>query len=143
MYKHFRNQSTFILKPGSSKNWGNDVVYGAVFLCKDFDFYKQIFDAYHTCSMSTMLKNHPLDTHHRIITDVTTINFNTLDELARLMYQEGTSIETITYVANPNHPKIKQRFATTKSYRITDGIDAANFKKLFWEETHETRNVAE
>lgn len=132
MYKHFRNQSNFVIPVDALKRWGNDVVYGGLFLCKDFDFYSRILDAYHVCSVSTLMKNHDMDIHHRIEVNVTPIFFDTIEELATLKYREGESIKAQTYMGNLKHPKISQRLDKTVSYRIIDGIDAENFKKL-WE----------
>ncbi len=113
----------------------NSVVYGALFLCKDFDFYARILDSYHLCSLSTLLRNHPYDELHRTNVPVRPIYFNTLDELQYLKYIEGTdNIAAQTYIANIDHPKIKQRMNTANnSHRITSGINAVSFKKLFWE----------
>jgi hypothetical protein len=128
------NEGTFVLLP-SNKRWGNEMIYGALFLCKDFDFYARIFDAYHACSMSTLLRNHDLDLHHRMHVHVTPIYFKSLDELSRLKYREGEPVYVQTYLGNPKHPKIANRLNSTVSYRITDGIDTENYKKLFWEVT--------
>ena len=134
MYKHFGNRSTFICKD-SNKRWGNNVVYGGIFLCNDFDFYSRILDAYHLCSMSTMLRNHNQDLHHRVEIDVTPIYFKTLDELARIKYKEGKGILALTYKGNTKHPKIIKRLINERSFRVIDGIDEQNYKKLFWEVT--------
>lgn len=131
MYKHFHSENTFIIPINSMKRWGNNVVYGGLFLCKDFDFYSRLLDAYHMCSMSTLHRNHTCDIHHRVNISVTPIRFNTLDELSRLKYKEGEPIEVQTYMGNIKHPRITQRLRKTVSYRIIDGIDADNFKKLF------------
>lgn len=133
MYKHFRNQSNFVIPVDSLKRWGNDVVYGGLFICKDFDFYANILDAYHVCSLSTMMRNHKRDIHHRVEVEVTTIHFQTLDELARLQYRESESIKAQMYMGNINHPKINLRLTKTVSYRIVSGIDTVNFKQLFGE----------
>lgn len=133
MYKHFRNQSNFIVPNDTLRHWGNEVIYGGLFLCKDFDFYAALFDAYHVCSLSRLSRNHNLDIHHRIEVDVKPIYFKTLDDLSRLKYKEGESVKAQTYMGNIKHNKISQRLNKTVSYRITSGIDAENFKQLFWE----------
>lgn len=140
MYKHFRNQSNFIIPVDALKRWGNEVIYGGLFLCKDFDFYARILDAYHVCSLDRLRKNHDMDVHHRIEVDVRPIYFNTLDELARLKYREGSSIKAQTYMGNLKHNKITQRLKQTVSYRIIDGIDKNNFKKLFEEKKEWIKN---
>ena len=133
MYRHFRNQSNFIIPVDTLKRWGNEVIYGGLFLRKDFNFYARLLDAYHLCSLDRLKRNHDLDVHHRVEVDVTPIYFNTIDELARLKYREGTSIKAQTYMGNLKHNKITQRLNKTVSYRIIDGIDIHNFKKLFEE----------
>lgn len=135
MYSSYRSKNTFISVLDNIGLTRNYVVYGALFLCKDFDFYCRILDAYHLCSLSTLLRNHSYDEQHRIITPVTPIYFKTLDELKTLKYRESDdSINAQTYTANTKNPKIKQRMNTTfNSHRIISGIDAFNFKKLFWE----------
>jgi hypothetical protein len=135
MYSSPGLKNTFISVSDNITLTRNFVVYGALFLCKDFDFYCRILDAYHLCSLSTLLRNHPCDELHRVNIPITPIYFDTLDELQRLLYRESTdSIQAQTYTANTNNPKILNRMNTTvNSYRITSGIDADNFKKLFWE----------
>lgn len=134
MYKHFKNDSVFLLQPDNRK-WGNNVVYGALYTLRDFEFYIRNLDAFHICSLSTLRTNHIKDIHHRVITSATPINFASLNNFSRLLYKEGSPIDVQTYVGNPNHPKIQQRLNKTISYRLTDGVDIENFKKT-WEEQH-------
>lgn len=136
MYRHYGGKSNFVVPNDTLKHWGNNVVYGALFICKDFDFYNRVLDAYHICSLSTLLRNHNNDIHHRVEQYVTPIFFETLNELALLKYREGKPIKAITYMGNIKHNKISQRLNKTVSYRIKDGIDAENFKQLFWEVKH-------
>lgn len=131
MYSHFGNESTFILPEGGTKDWGNTKIYGGIFLLSNFDFYIDLLDAYHACSMSKLRRNHIRDIHHRVEMPVTPIYFNTLSDLSRLKYREGREIPITTYVGNLNHPKINQRFVTTASFRIVDGINKINYTKLF------------
>lgn len=131
MYSHTRQNSTFILPTGGTKDWGNTKIYGAVFMVKEYDFYIDLLDAYHATSLTKLRRNHIKDIHHRLEIEVTPIFFDTLDDLSRLKYQEGTPIQMTTYVGNINHPKINQRFVTTASYRIVDGINKTNYTKLF------------
>jgi len=134
MYTHYRNsKSTFVIT-NVEKPYGNEVVYGGLFLCKDFDYYSRILDAYHVCSMSTLFYNHIKDIHHRENVEVTTIKFNSLIDLAKLKYEEITQVEAETYVGNLNHPNISKRIlCTNHTYRIADGIDVNNFKELYRE----------
>lgn len=138
MYKYFRNEDTFIIPEGYNLGWGNSVVYGGIFLCKDFDFYSEVLDGYYLCSLYKLRRNHIKDLQHRIEVDVTPIFFNNLDELARLKYREGEEIQVTTYVGNVNHPKIKHRIIQQKNiFRIVDGVNKKHFKKLFWEISNE------
>lgn len=135
MYSYFRNKDTFITE-NVTRKWGNSVVYGALFVCQDFDFYSRILDSYYMCSMSTLLRNHQNDIFHRVNVDVVPITFDRFDDLQRLKYKEGESISSLTYVANQNHPKINKRIKDMKNtYRIVDGINKENFYQLFWEVT--------
>ena len=132
MYRHLGNKSVFILPYNHQKIWGNTKIYGGLFVCRDIDFYITILDAYHVCYKDKLKRNHIYDMHHRHIVEVTPIYFNTLDDLARLKYREGSStIQANTYFGNPKHPKIMNRIGKTQSHRVIDGIDADNFKKLF------------
>lgn len=131
MYKHYRYKDTFITI-NNKVLWGNRVVYGALFFCPDVNFYLQILDAYHSCSLSTLKKNHIKDLHHRHVLNITTIYFDTLEELSKLQYREGEKILAHTYIGNTNHPKIKIRLHDrSNSFRIIDGINANDFKKLY------------
>jgi len=87
-----------------------------------------------------MLRNHMCDLHHRINVNVTPIHFKTLEELERLQYRETEPFTVQTYVGNPNHPKISQRLLKPQ-YRILDGLDVVNYKKLFWEVTNDKLNT--
>lgn len=137
-YRHYKYKSTFIVEH-AGKLWGNDVVYGALMLCKDFDFYARILDAYHVCSLSTMGRNHIMDVHHRVSVNMKQISFTSIDELSRLMYAEGSTIPAQTYMGNTNHNKVSQRLKAERTYRIIDGIDRDNFIKL-WEEEYGKNN---
>lgn len=132
MYKGLRNHSTFVSPPNSTKQWGNKVVYGGLFLCSDFNFYQRILDAYHACSLSSLMRNHVYDIHHRINTYCTPIKFDTIEDLSRLKYREGEPIECQTYIGNQNHPKINNRLHSTFSHRIESGVEIEPFMNL-WE----------
>lgn len=131
MYVHKRNQGTFILPNDVKQSWGNTVAYGALFTLQDFHFYIRTLDAYHMCSMSTLMTNHKRDIHHRIEVEVTPITFATLDDFARLKYREREALKAITYVGNLNHPNIHQRINVRQiSHRIVDGVDKQHFIDL-------------
>lgn len=138
MYRHFRNESTFIIQP-VKRSWGNSVVYGGVFLLSDEPYYIRILDAYHLCSLSTLYRNHPKDVSHRGRSLVVPIHFSSLEELSRLQYTESNGLEVQTFFGNPEHPRISERLNKTNSYRISDGIDSKNFMRLYEEVHHANR----
>lgn len=134
LYTHFNhNARTFASNQANKKKWGNDVVYGGIFVLRDFDFYIRQLDAYHICSLSTLRKNHLHDLHHRVNCDVTPITFSDAEEFCSLRYQEKEPLEICTYLGNPNHPKINQRLHGARPYRIVDGVDAPHFTQLIRE----------
>lgn len=136
MYYQFGKKDTFIIANDDIPNklWGNSVVYGAIFLLKDFDFYSRVLDGYHLCSQAVLGRNHVRDVQHRRITEIKPIFFNSIDELARLKYKESDEpIEAQCYFGNLQHPKILRRIMASVKYqhRILDGVDPQNFKELF------------
>jgi hypothetical protein len=133
LYSHFRQNSTFILPTGNTKAWGNRLVYGAVFMLDDFEFYVRTLDSYHACSLSAIRTNHQNDIMHRLRVPCVPISFNNLDDLGRLKYSERQQHECFTYFGNPNHRKIRQRLVPNPSYRLIDGVDKESFKQLYEE----------
>ena len=121
LYKHFRNQGTFALCGGAE--WGNRVVYGAIYAIEEFDFYIRQLDSYHQCSRSLLGENSKFDLHCRYVVQATAITFSTTDELERLQYKERTKLDVYAYLGNREHPRIKQRLNKSTSYRIIDGVD--------------------
>lgn len=136
MYTHYQRVDTFICKEHTTRRHGNSIVYGGLYLLKDFDFYIRLLDAYQVCSLSTLFKNHDNDLHFRKVVSVTPIHFTSQEQFERLLYKEEESVPAYAYFGNPTHPKIKQRIVTTNfhSYRISDGVDKTNFLKLLREE---------
>lgn len=128
-----RNTGTFVSREGNPH--GNNVVYGALFLLQDFGFHIRTLDSMSLCSLSTLRRNHSLDTQHRVTVQATPISFSSIDELERLLYVEGEPINVHTYIGNLNHPKINHRVANRnrRYYRITDGINADSFLQLYRE----------
>lgn len=139
LYTHHRNTDTFVMpRKDGRQRWGNDVVYGGLFLLNDFMFYSRLLDAYHVCSLSTLLKNHNLDVHHRVKREVTPIHFADLDSFSRLKYVEVEPLNVTMYVGNQNHPKINQRlYKQGNPHRIVNGVDAEHYKQLY-REVHTT-----
>lgn len=125
------------------KEWGNNVVYGAIFHIDDYFFHAGQLDAYQSCSLSSLGRNHTLDLHHRITVDVTPIRFANLDEFQRLMYRELETIKCYAYVGNKKHPQIKNRLKARESsvYRIVSGVDSIPFVESFEEEFYESEQA--
>ncbi len=140
MYAHLYRKGAFVVPPDVRNRWGNSVVYGGLFHCPDLWYYLRVLDAYMACSKTTLGMNHPRDMHHRIIKDVTPIRFNTLDELARLKYREGTQpFQAHTYEGNLQHPSVHRRVYANpaRSYRIKSGIEVEHVQSLFEEAQRE------
>lgn len=119
MYKQINSKNTFLVKKGTY--WGNQVVYGGLFLLRDFHFYIRTLDALHACSKSMLGRNHDLDLQHRILCPVTPILFHDVEQFKSLRYREKEQINAYVYVGNLKHPKIQQR--VVKSRRIVQGIN--------------------
>lgn len=133
MYTHGQKVSCFTIPLGVNKHWGNTCVYGGLFLLRDWEFYTNILDAYHTCSLSTLFTNHRRDIHHRKEVMVTPISFDGLQNMGRLMYHELKEVECSMYFGNTSHAKIRQRLDSHNSYRIIDGVSKKHFKQLYQE----------
>lgn len=133
MFKHYRNNNSFVLQDAKNP-WGNKVVYGAIFHLRDSEFYLRILDAYYGCSLSSLRRNHDLDIEHRIQGIATQISFTSIDELERLKYTELSTVDVQLYVGNIKHPKINQRLNKRNSYRMIDGCDT-NYINLIREVT--------
>ena len=131
----YSKKSTFLL-PHTRKETA-DVVYGAIFLLHDADYYIRTLDAYHLCSLSVMRRNHVLDTQHRIESTATPIAFSSIDELARLLYTEGEPARVSVYVGNPHQPIIQKCLRTTVRRRVTSGVDRYPLTNLLKEVLHE------
>lgn len=134
MYRGIRNISTITTSLDSNKLWGNIVVYGAIFLCNDFEHYSRIIDGYNVCSKSALGRNHMYDLNHRFESEVTMIHFNSIEELVDLRYIEQKKVLVEKYLCNTSNPKIKKRInSINPSYRVIDGVQPKDFKELFWE----------
>lgn len=133
MYSQSYDDANFIVPLDANKKWGNSKVYGALYILKDVQFYLGILDAYHACSFDKLRRNHIMDIHHRHELDVTPIFYNSLDDLSRLKYREGTTITAVGYMGNTKHPRIERRISSTMSRRVIDGIDPYNYKKQYME----------
>lgn len=137
LFRHMRHNSTFVHVGDTKSVWGNDVVYGGIFLLRDFDFYIRTLDAYHLCSRSTLMRNHGNDLHHRVALAATPIVFHSMEDFCSLKYEERESIDVITYIGNPTNPKIIQRLRKrSRPQRIVQGVDRVHYKNLLGEVLH-------
>jgi hypothetical protein len=134
MYQHVQNKGTFVVQQGAKKPWGNDVVYGALFLLNDFHFHIRSLDAYHSCSLSALGRNHTYDLHHRELVSTTPITFPDEEHFCSLKYKERENQRAFVYVGNPTHPNIIKRTSSRISgVRIVDGLDKTHYKELLRE----------
>lgn len=132
MYTHYQNKGVFIVPHTFRGVRGNTKVYGALYVCKDIEFYIDTIDAYHGCSRSKLYRNHIKDLHHRVEVEAVPIFFDSLDDLARLKYREGMEVTAFAYFGNINHPRIRTRFTQRRvSRRVMDGVYKDKFVKLF------------
>lgn len=136
MYKGTRDLPSSFLVP-HTRTQSNDVVYGAIFLLSDADYYTRALDAYHLCSLHVLRRNHEYDAQHRVTLPATPISFNTVDELSRLMYTEREPTHVSVYVGNPQHPKIQKCLRTTARRRVNHGVDTHPLTNLLREVLHE------
>lgn len=125
-----KNKSALMVELGKYPK-GNSVVYGAIFLCKRFDYYNRVLDGMFGCSLSALHKNHEFDYCHRMEKEVTVIKFSSLEDLINLKYREAMFLKAWVYYANKKHKKYKT--LTKPMNRITDGILAEDFKELYRE----------
>jgi hypothetical protein len=133
MYRHWQNKGTFAASEGKNR-WGNTIIYGALYLLRDFHFYIRTLDAYYLCSMSALHKNHVKDYMHRVTTQAIPISFQSVEQFQSLRYTEKEPQTVVAYLGNTKHPKINQRiYAPSKKYRIVQGIDVPNFTQLLRE----------
>lgn len=120
MYRNRDIRDTFMMESRFSTE---DVVYGALFLLNDADFYIQTIDSFMLCSKSILRRNHAKDQNHRITKEVTPISFSTVEELDRLMYREREAVQATLYVGNPTHPSISRLSKARGKKRITNGVN--------------------
>jgi len=134
MYKS--GKDTFCAKP-NNKRQGNCVVYGSLYYVKHFEHYIRIIDTMHDCSLSLLGSNHKLDKQHRVISNITMLDFNSLDDLINLRYAEGATIEAYAYLANTHHQSIFKKISSVnKMYRVQSGVNKAFLKQ--WEAVNVT-----
>jgi hypothetical protein len=133
LYHHSRKKGTFVVQ-NHKQGWGNDVVYGGLFLLNDFHFHIRALDAYQGCSLSSLTRNHTYDLHHRITVNATPIYFRTKEEFSSLRYREGEDVRVHAYVGNQIHPNITKKLSSQHTgTRIKEGIDKLNFIGLLEE----------
>lgn len=129
LYK-IRKHYISIHKNTLKRQWGNDMILGAIFLLDEFDFYIRQIDGYYGCSLSRININHKFDYMHRKLTPTTLIRFNTLRDLSENKITHITTIPTWAYFGNEEHPKIRNQIIKGRS-RVLEGVDAINFKECY------------
>ena len=137
MYRYRR--TTFLIPHGKNKRWGNDFVYGALFLLDSADFYIRQLDSYYGCSRSLLKTNHKKDMYHREVVMATPIFFDSLHDLGVMKYREGNELQVHCYFGNVSHRAFKKRIHSTTSRRVIEGIDKHSFKILYEEESHDKK----
>ena len=115
------------------KPQGNSVVYGTLYHITNFEHWIRAIDAYHYCSLSLLGRAHQLDLQHREERDIMLINPTDTEALLSLNYTELSTVKAYVYVANENHPKVKQLTNyNLHRYRINSGLRVALITQ--WEE---------
>ncbi len=135
MYHYKEHRDTLIALDNNhiSRQWGNDKVFGGVFLLDYYNVTIRTLDGLYGCSKARLNKNNNNDLMHRIKVPVTLITFDSLEDLAVMKYKERKVILADTYLGNPNHQWIRHRIKMQR-YRVIDGVDKQNFKKMFEQE---------
>ena len=124
-------RSTFVVELEDVKTWGNNVVYGAVYLVQDWEYFIDVLDAYHCCSKKRLHKNHKLDLMHRKTITATLINFDSFTSLEVLKYKEVGTVQTDAYFANMEHNRIlKSIYHPERRKRLSSGISPSIRKEL-------------
>lgn len=138
MFKNHGGKGSFTVGLDKVSCRNGTVTYGAIFALSDFNFYISVIDAYMNCSKSRLLRNHSMDMNHRKLLPVKPIVFTSLQHLSRLMYNENKPINVHVYMGNIDNAKVNRRINEKKTtYKVKDGIDAINFKKLYKEVTND------
>lgn len=112
------------------RSYGNNKIYGAIYAIPHFEHYIRILDSKFACSLSMLGKNNEKDLMHRKVVQAIPIDFNTLDDIARMKYENKKSVELFAYMGNTNNYYIKHRIDMER-YREIDGVDKVNFKKQY------------
>lgn len=120
----YRNRRDTLLIRSGRRDWGNDMVYGALYELDDAGFYLSILDGMHGCSLSRLHIRHNRDLQHRIVGDIITIKTQSAKHFDRLLYYETGKISAYMYIGNLTHPKIKQISTnTTRMQRLVSGCN--------------------
>lgn len=130
LYKNYIIKDTFMMRSRFSTE---DVVYGALYILDDADFYIRTIDSFMLCSKSILRRNHEKDHNHRITEEVTPIAFDTIEQLDRLMYRENEPVRATLYVGNPTHPTISRLSKAKGRKRIINGVNKEPLLKLIEE----------
>lgn len=135
MYEYYEDGPTHIALQNDAivKSWGNDKIFGAIFALPYYEANIRTLDGLYACSRQRLGMNNPNDIMHRLDIEATPIHFNSIDELARMLYTRRTPIKVQAYFGNPEHQWISHRVLMQR-YRVIDGVDHNNFLKLYEEE---------
>lgn len=132
MFQGYEDEITVVEYDDIRRGYGNNKVYGAVYHLKQPEYLRYL-DAYSICSKSVLGANHIRDTNHRIKREAVLIQFETLDELSRLLYNEITTVEVETYIGNIEKEHISKRVEQPR-HRIPSGLLEDSFFGVFLEE---------
>lgn len=136
-YGPIRSNLIAVENDAVSRRWGNDKVFGGIFLLDYFNVTIRDLDGLYSCSKSRINKNNRNDLMHRKVIETTPIQFKSLDELSRHKYKRLEIIKTHAYLGNPFHRWISHRIKMER-YRVIDGVDKKHFKMLFEQEGGES-----
>lgn len=108
----------------------NDKVIGGIYLLDKR--YLRYLDGYYGCSLSTFGVNSKHDRFHRVKIDTKPIEFSSLDNLSRLIYNDKEPIEVFTYLGNIQNKQVYNIIRQPR-YRVNSGLDLANFLNQYKE----------
>lgn len=115
----------------------NNRIYGALYILHNSEHFLRILDATFVCSKGLIGSNHKLDVFHRVKEKVIPIHFKTVEEFLKMKYNEGDSLDIVTYIANPKNELIKSNVINTVRNREVSGLDVNNFINIIIEKTKE------
>lgn len=132
-YKHYKRTVIAVPNDAVKRKWGNDKVFGGIFLLDYYSVTIRTLDGLYGCSKARLGQNNRNDLMHRVSLPINTIEFNSLDELGRGIYVTKDTFIGEVYLGNIEHHLIRKRIET-KRHRIIYGIDTKHFKKMYIQE---------